>query len=483
MTSSVLVVASTILLTQTPSKGNFVVHGLSQADAQKVAVAAEKYRAELAEHWLGKRLPRWKEPCPITVQLNTDLSGTTSFTFDQGEVFGWEMMVRGPTLDRVIAASLPHEIMHTVLASHFRRKVPRWFDEAVCTLVEDEEARKPLWGHMVELLNNRRRMESLRTMMRRDEYPPDAFPLYTQSYWLIRYLQKQGQDDRQLIDFMERAFATGQNETALQEVYGIEHYDDLERKWMAWLTGTGATTSVAKPPLPKGHTFYYFTATWCGPCKQMRPHIDRMRREGWQVQIVDIDRSPDLKRRFGVTSIPAVVYRHPDGKYKRLVGVQRYGSLMAMVGEKCIHLPLRDKPRASVPIPTDDVPPPPEPKDPPTVPVKPVEPAEHDHPHTHPVSEHDHPVKDHTHPTPEHDHPHTHEEAVAIIQNLQKQIDALTLLVDGLLDEKVILEVRFGEEHIGDSVSGTFREDGNPFVVLDLEEALEKANGLGAQEP
>ena len=70
---------------------NFIVEASNEGLAHRVGLAAEKYRRELAVVWIGKEMPDWSEPCPITVQVEPYLGagGETSFVFDRGEVFGW----------------------------------------------------------------------------------------------------------------------------------------------------------------------------------------------------------------------------------------------------------------------------------------------------------------------------------------------------------------------------------------------------------
>src|SRR6188768_3144585 len=116
---------------------NFVVSAPTPQLAKEIGDQAEVYRKRLAIEWLGKELPAWSKPCPINAQVqpNMGAGGATSFVFDRGEVFGWKMNIRG-SRERILDYVLPHEVTHTIFASHFRQPLPRWADEGACTTVE-----------------------------------------------------------------------------------------------------------------------------------------------------------------------------------------------------------------------------------------------------------------------------------------------------------------------------------------------------------
>ena len=115
---------------------NFIVEAPTPALARRIGDAAEQYRHDLAVEWLGQPLPRWSRPCPISAQVAPQLGagGATSFVFDNGEVFNWTMTIQGSE-ERILDSVLPHEITHTIFATHFRQPLPRWADEGACTTV------------------------------------------------------------------------------------------------------------------------------------------------------------------------------------------------------------------------------------------------------------------------------------------------------------------------------------------------------------
>ncbi len=69
------------------------------------------------------------------------------------------------------------------------------------------------------------------------------------------------------------------------------------------------------------------TASWCGPCKLVAPLIDKLAEEyGDRAQVfkLDVDSNKPLAKRFGVRSIPAVMYFKAGELQETLVGVKPY---------------------------------------------------------------------------------------------------------------------------------------------------------------
>ena len=76
-----------------------------------------------------------------------------------------------------------------------------------------------------------------------------------------------------------------------------------------------------------------FFADWCGPCRMVAPTIEALSAERSDAVVVkvNVDNSPELAVRFGVSSIPTIlVFR--DGKLlSRAVGVRSKDELSEML--------------------------------------------------------------------------------------------------------------------------------------------------------
>lgn len=213
---------------------NFIVNAPTQDVARQVGDLAEKYRSELAVAWLGEGLPNWREPCPITVEVGPHLGagGATSFVFDRGQVFGWQMTIQGP-LDRLLDSVLPHEVTHTIFASHFRQPLPRWADEGACSTVEHRSERIKQQKMLVRFLQTGRGI-AFDNMFRMKEYPRDILPLYAQGHSLATFLVAQG-GKRKFVEFVGDGLQSRDWRGALADHYRFADLGVLQNIWLDWV--------------------------------------------------------------------------------------------------------------------------------------------------------------------------------------------------------------------------------------------------------
>lgn len=71
-----------------------------------------------------------------------------------------------------------------------------------------------------------------------------------------------------------------------------------------------------------------FYATWCGPCRQMSPTVDKIAEEyagKIDVYKVDVDEEEQLAAMFGIQSIPTLLFIPKAGDPQKSVGVMSKG--------------------------------------------------------------------------------------------------------------------------------------------------------------
>lgn len=220
---------------------NFHVFARTAQLANAVARSAEENRKQLAVHWLGKELPTWPEPCPLVVKDGPSMpaSGETKYTLDRGNVENFQMTVSG-TPERILDSVLPHEITHTVMASHFAalgKPLPRWADEGACTTVEHQAERSKHDTMLVQFLSEGRGIP-FAVLFALKDYPRDMMPLYAQGYSLSCFLICQG-GPRRFVQFLERGMETEDWASATNEFYQYPKLGSLQIAWNDWVRGGG----------------------------------------------------------------------------------------------------------------------------------------------------------------------------------------------------------------------------------------------------
>lgn len=239
----------------THTSDNFVVMAPDPAFARTVAMEAERFRKELAIAWLDSELPRWSEKCPIQVSIAPNAGGETSFAFmyngaESGEPTGWDMKIFGSP-ERILDSVLPHEVTHTIFATHFRRPLPRWADEGACTTVEHVAEKQKNHSMLIQFLTSQpSRGIPFNRMFTMREYPRDILPLYAQGFSVAKFLiMEKGR--RHFIDYVTEGMNLEDRMSPLrawdavtQKHYGYRDLSELQLRWESWVAAGSVEKAI-----------------------------------------------------------------------------------------------------------------------------------------------------------------------------------------------------------------------------------------------
>lgn len=78
-----------------------------------------------------------------------------------------------------------------------------------------------------------------------------------------------------------------------------------------------------------------FNAEWCGPCKMLRPILDKYAEEHENAKIVSInvDNNSELAKKYNVFSIPCLVLIKDKEEINRSVGLVSIEDIDKLIGE------------------------------------------------------------------------------------------------------------------------------------------------------
>jgi len=76
-----------------------------------------------------------------------------------------------------------------------------------------------------------------------------------------------------------------------------------------------------------------FFANWCGPCKMLMPVLEEIDQEFDQVDVVkvNIDQDEELAKKFGVLSIPTLIYFSNGEEVEKTIGYRQKSQIEEII--------------------------------------------------------------------------------------------------------------------------------------------------------
>ena len=70
----------------------------------------------------------------------------------------------------------------------------------------------------------------------------------------------------------------------------------------------------------EGKVLVDFNATWCGPCRMLKPILEQVASDK-KVVAIDVDNNEELAIEYGISSIPCLILFENGKEIKRSVGL------------------------------------------------------------------------------------------------------------------------------------------------------------------
>ena len=76
-----------------------------------------------------------------------------------------------------------------------------------------------------------------------------------------------------------------------------------------------------------------FMATWCGPCKQMAPIVEKIGAEQTDIIVgkIDVDESQEIAQKYNVLSIPTIIIFKDGEAIDQFIGIVQEKKLLEKI--------------------------------------------------------------------------------------------------------------------------------------------------------
>jgi thioredoxin 1 len=79
---------------------------------------------------------------------------------------------------------------------------------------------------------------------------------------------------------------------------------------------------------------WYFSADWCGPCKQFGPVMDELAKQGMSIKRLNVDYTPDAATTYGIKSVPTVILIEDEQEKARFTGTRTMQQVIDFYNQK-----------------------------------------------------------------------------------------------------------------------------------------------------
>lgn len=79
-----------------------------------------------------------------------------------------------------------------------------------------------------------------------------------------------------------------------------------------------------------------FWAQWCGPCKMMKPRIERFAEANPDIEVIfcNVDEEHEVAQHYGIRSIPTLIYFEDGEIVGKKIGNVADGQINELVGKE-----------------------------------------------------------------------------------------------------------------------------------------------------
>ena len=109
------------------------------------------------------------------------------------------------------------------------------------------------------------------------------------------------------------------------------------------------TDATFEQETAEGLVLIDFWATWCGPCLMQAPILEQLSEEISEDELkivkIDVDENPETAQKFGIMSIPTLLFKKDGEVVKQVAGVHTKEQIKAIVAELSkliVTVPFRD---------------------------------------------------------------------------------------------------------------------------------------------